>query len=365
MGKTGNLPCSIAEVVDLLGIAVVRRTKTQWQCRCPFCDDRSAHMNVLLSDNVFRCNRCGKGGGVLHLYAEYCNVDRSSAYQELTRIFQGGEVPERKERSQPPETGELTVASVEVRDNTYSNLLSMLSLCPSHQESLKARGLSSEEIAWLGYRTTPAMRVNKIIAGLLERGCILEGVPGFYCDRESDCWNLDIRGSGIMLPDRNERGQIEAIQVRLDKPYHGKFYNLTSTDQYYGTKSHCCAHFIGVNGNDSDESVCLTEGIMKADIAYCLSRSSGYPHGFVGLTGVSNKSQLAAAFTALSSLGKRRILVMYDADYRTNDAVRQLREYAICSGREYGFEMVPVSWDPCCKGIDDLLLERMKRCSSV
>ena len=31
MGKTGNLPCSIAEVVDLLGIAVVRRTKTQWQ----------------------------------------------------------------------------------------------------------------------------------------------------------------------------------------------------------------------------------------------------------------------------------------------------------------------------------------------
>ena len=158
MGKTGNLPCSIAEVVDLLGIAVVRRTKTQWQCRCPFCDDRSAHLNVLLSDNVFRCNRCGKGGGVLHLYAEYCNVDRSSAYQELTRIFQGGEVPERKERSQPPETGELTVASVEVRDNTYSNLLSMLSLCPSHQESLKARGLSSEEIAWLGYRTTPAMR---------------------------------------------------------------------------------------------------------------------------------------------------------------------------------------------------------------
>ena len=115
MGKTGNLPCSIEEVVDLLGIAVVRRTKTQWQCRCPFCDDRSAHMNVLLSDDVFRCNRCGKGGGVLHLYAEYCNVDRSSAYQELTRIFRGGEAPERKARSQPAATGELTVAPVEVR----------------------------------------------------------------------------------------------------------------------------------------------------------------------------------------------------------------------------------------------------------
>ena len=75
MGKTNNLPCSIEQVIDLLGIAVVRKTKTQWHCRCPFCADRKAHMNVLLSDDVFRCNHCGRGGGVLHLYAEYCNID--------------------------------------------------------------------------------------------------------------------------------------------------------------------------------------------------------------------------------------------------------------------------------------------------
>ena len=40
-----------------------------------------------------------------------------------------------------------------------------------------------------------------------------------------------------MLPDRNLLGQIEAIQVRLDKVYNQKFYNLTSVDQYYGTQS--------------------------------------------------------------------------------------------------------------------------------
>ncbi len=60
---------------------------------------------------------------------------------------------------------------------TYSNLLSMLSLCPSHEDSLKARGLSSEEITWLGYRTTPAMRVNKIVAGLWNAAASLRAYP--------------------------------------------------------------------------------------------------------------------------------------------------------------------------------------------
>ena len=359
MGNTVALPCGIDQVVELLGIEVIRRTKTQWQCRCPFCNDHKAHMNVLLSDDVFRCNRCGKGGGVLHLYADYCSVDRSTAYQELCSIFQGTPA-QRPKQQKPMEAGGPPIASAEARDNTYSNLLSMLSLCPTHRESLLARGLQQDEIEWLGYRTTPAARISKIVAGLLDRGCVLEGVPGFYCDRENGCWTLDIRGSGIMLPDRNEHGQIEAVQVRLDNPHHGKFYNLTSTDQYYGTKSRCCAHFVGVCDNDTDETVCLTEGVMKADIAFCLSRRLGYPHGFVGLTGVSNKTQLESALISLKNLGKRRILVMYDADYRTNDAVRQSREFAFSIGAEYGFEMVPVSWDPEYKGVDDLLHAKIK-----
>lgn len=62
MDYTGNLPCDIADVVELLGIRVVRNTGTQLHCKCPFCDDRKAHLNINLGKNVFRCNRCGKGG---------------------------------------------------------------------------------------------------------------------------------------------------------------------------------------------------------------------------------------------------------------------------------------------------------------
>ncbi len=363
MGNTtSNLPCDIEQVVDLLAIEVVRATSTQLHCRCPFCADRKAHMNVKLSDNVFRCNRCGKGGGVLHLYAEYCDVSLNTAYEELCKIFRDGDskaLPRR--RHQQIDTADMPIASADVRDNTYSNLMSLLSLCPSHRDSLMDRGLTQEQIEWLGYRTTPVMGTSKIVAELIERGCTLEGVPGFYCDRESGKWVLDIRGSGIMLPDRNVDGQIEAIQVRVDKVYHHKFYNLTSAEKYYGTQSRCCAHFVGVREKADDDTICLTEGVMKADIAFFLSHAMNYPHGFVGLTGVSNKSQLAAALTTLYDMGKRRVLVMYDSDYRTNDAVRQLRDYAIEAGAEHGFEMIPISWDPKYKGIDDLLLSKTSR----
>ncbi|MBS6311586.1 MAG: hypothetical protein KH842_10255 [Firmicutes bacterium] len=103
MGRIPDLPCDIEQVVDLLGIEVIRDTGTQLHCRCPFCADRKAHMNVKIRDNVFRCNRCGKGGGILHLYAEYCDVNLHTAYEELCKIFgpDGGE-PVRKCKRKPP-----------------------------------------------------------------------------------------------------------------------------------------------------------------------------------------------------------------------------------------------------------------------
>lgn len=300
MGRKPDLPCDIEQVVDLLGIEVIRDTGTQLHCRCPFCADRKAHMNVKIRDNVFRCNRCGKGGGILHLYAEFCEVTLHTAYEELCKMFgpDSNEKPrEYKRRRKIIETAELPIASAEVRDNTYSNLLSLLTLCPTHQASLKERGLTRDEIDWLGYRTTPTTRLRRIVTELLERGCVLDGVPGFYCQKDTGQWTLDIRGSGIMLPDRNLNGQIEAIQVRLDKVYNQKFYNLTSIDQYYGTQSKCCPHYVGVH--EGDEVVCLTEGVMKADIPTILRLA---PHMKVVLSALPECQAIPSSSVRLKSL---------------------------------------------------------------
>lgn len=365
MGDLRKLPCDIEQVVHLLGIQVVRDTGTQLHCRCPFCADRKAHLNVKLKDNVFRCNRCGKGGGVLHLYAAYCDVPLSTAYEELCRIFIADTEVQQPARMGSPAAGrqiaptELPLADVSVRDNTYSNLLSVLSLCPSHRELLLARGLSNEQIEWLGYRTTPATRTKRIVTELLERGCCLEGVPGFCCDKETGLWKIDLRGSGIMLPNRNSQGQIEAVQIRRDKVTGGKYYNFTSSESYYGAQSRCCPHCVGIT--PGDDTVCLTEGILKADVAYFLGRATRCAYGFVGVTGVSQKNQYLRAFSELRQLGVKRIMVMIDADYREKKEVKKWRDFVVQEGAINGFDMVPVSWNPKYKGIDDLYLHMKSR----
>lgn len=355
MGMEKNLPCSIADVVELIGIKVVRNTGSQLHCRCPFCDDRSAHLNVKLSDNVFRCNRCGKGGGVLHLYAYMHDVSLNTAYDELCRIYlDGAKKPIPSKPTEPKVIQmESALADSAVRNNTYCNLMSMLSLGASHRESLLARGLSNENINRLGYRTTPAVRGPKIVTELLERGCVLEGVPGFYRDLETNRWKLDIRGSGIMIPDRNAVGEIEAIQIRLDHVKKSKYNNLTSVDQYYGTPAACCPHFVGISENTNE--VYLTEGVMKSDIAFCLAQELKHDMAFVGLTGVGNVNQCLRAFRELSLLGVGKIRIAFDMDDLTNENVRKAKERVILAGLDFGYDITPLRWSAAYKGIDDLL----------
>ena len=114
MGFRDELPCSIRDVVDLLSIQVIRDTGTQLHCRCPFCDDRKAHLNVKLDKNVFRCNRCGEGGGVLHLYAAATNISMAAAYEELCRVFQSGEDIRRRKLNDTPRNQRIVTPEAEL-----------------------------------------------------------------------------------------------------------------------------------------------------------------------------------------------------------------------------------------------------------
>ena len=364
MGEVYNdLPCTIEDVVGLIGIQVIRNTNTQMHCRCPFCNDRKAHLNVRKDKNVFRCNRCGKGGGVLHLYAFVHEVTLNTAYEELCRIYQGGEMNRavrevKRKKCLVIASPELPIATSETRNNTYSNLLSLLSLSATHRESLLRRGLSGKDIDALGYRTTPAVRAKKIVTEQLERGCDLKGVSGFYCDKETGRWMMDVQGSGIMLPIRSCAGEIESIQVRLDKVYDSKFYTFTSVDKYCGATAIGCPHFVGVK--EGMESVYLTEGVMTSDIAHCISEYLGQPRGFVGLTGVTKYSHFERVLHELQALGVKRINLAYDMDALENANVREAKERIISMGIDAGFDMIPLSWNATYKGVDDLFVSMLQ-----
>lgn len=357
MATRENIPFSIEEVARVMGLQVKRTVRDQLYCKCPFCDDRSGHLNINLSKDVFRCPRCGTQGGILDLYAKYHQITKNTAYSELCDLIGcAGQPtsPTRPTRHIVVETEEVPLASAEVRNNTYSNLMAMLSLGSLHKESLLKRGMNCKQVEWAGYRTTPAVRSQKIVTALLECGCSLEGVPGFYIDKTTGRWELDIRGSGIMLPDRNIHGEIEAIQIRLDKTVHSKFNNLTSAGKYFGATSACCPHYVGYcSGMDT---VYVTEGVMKSDIAYCLSRQLGKARAFVGLTGVANTNQYMRALTELSDEGVRRIILAFDSDAEYNPHVAHALRNAEQLGIEHGFDVYPLCWDPHFKGIDDLML---------
>ena len=89
----------------------------------------------------------------------------------------------------------------------------------------------------------------------------------------------------------------------------------------------------------------------------------GTPRGFVGLTGVANKSQLRRALGELKEFGVERIYLAFDMDFKTKMNVKEARECAIeeCIGA--GFDVVPLTWDCDIKGIDDLLLSFKSRSS--
>lgn len=128
--------------------------------------------------------------------------------------------------------------------------------------------------------------------------------------------------------------------------------NHPTLSKYYGTQSKCCPHYVGVHVGD--EVVCLTEGVMKSDLAYSFAQGSPYECGFVGLTGIPSYSQYERALEELDSIGVKRINVMVDSDYQVKEEVRKARDRYIEMGAAAGFEMAPITWTQKQKGVDDL-----------
>lgn len=149
------------------------------------------------------------------------------------------------------------------------------------------------------------------------------------------------------------------VEQKAEWEKNFKFNNLTSVDKYCGTSALCCPHFVGIT-TDTD-TVYLTEGVMKADIAHHLSRELGCPRAFVGLTGVGNINQFTRALEELSRMNIKKIKVAFDMDAAVNENVRMAKARVLETGCDAGFEMTPISWDLKWKGIDDLLLAMKQR----
>ncbi len=356
-----DFPFTILDVAEVMHLRMRRPHSCGAYYDCPVCGDNRGKMSINTQINTFRCNYCKTSGGMLKLYALTYGVSTVVAYREICEALQNGEfAPPSDTRPSAPVGQEVAVqanlADVRTIDQTFSLMLDLLTLNPSHREHLRnVRGLSDEQIDTLCYRSTPPFyKCRQIVKCLIEMGCTLEGVPGFY--RKNGEWTVRFSTmvAGILIPVRGIDGLIRGMQIRLDQPIKDgddpdasgtKYIWLSSAGKDMGVSSGSPVHFVG---DPFARAVFITEGFLKADIAHYLMNRS-----FIAIAGVNNTAQLELMFTLLKENGTEIIVEAADMDKFRNVYVDKGVSDIYRIAAKCGLEFRRLTWNPNYKGIDD------------
>lgn len=371
--NASDFPFGIMDVVELLPIRKRRPGANSFYVDCPFCGDGRGKMNVNYVKNTWRCNYCGESGGMLSLYARMNHISNSDAYREICDALSMGETSwgyesnTKDAASSDGKTGtgrreempQSSRASAQEIHQTYSLMLEMLSLVPKHLKHLMSekRGLTEEQIQERNYKSTPPFFLcRSLTERLLNQGCTVQGVPGFYLD-EKGRWtiNFSSKTAGILIPCVGIDGLIKGLQILLDVPLKdkndppekkgAKYIWLSSSSKNMGVTSGSPVHFVG---NPFARTIYVTEGLLKADIAhYQMNRS------FAAVAGANNLAELDTLFGILAQNGTEQIVEAHDMDKFSNEAIYKgkLKIYQIAV--KHGMKCLSLTWNPNYKGIDD------------
>lgn len=364
------------DVVDtalLCGLDIKQSTidNDEVQSRCPYCGDYKYRMYLSRNPEnaTFWCHNCGTGGNAVTLYADFNpghrRLSTKEAFLELMSEPQvhTGESPyefSSRQRVDP-------IRPLHERSRIYLELLSQLGLETKHRQNLRNRGLSDEIISGNMYRSIPtAWRDQQRVVEYLSSRYDLSGIPGFYTKDMK--WRMTCcRYSGILIPVCAQDNQIQGLQIRLDEPpkiitnpdgskteKKGDRFRWFSTGGKYYENGTGISSYIHVVGDTNCDTLHITEGPMKADVASFLSDGEL----FIGLTGVQNVRYLA---DVVAQLHPKRIVECIDMDVRSNPHVQraQSKIRSICMPLCDDYR--PFTWPVEQKGIDDwLLFEKLK-----
>ena len=139
----------------------------------------------------------------------------------------------------------------------------------------------------------------------------MQGVPGFYQDGGGH-WTMAFcqKTAGILIPAiglmaccRDSKSNwIIPLKNKDDPPEKpgAKYIWFSSSSKKNGTGSGSPVHLVG---NPSARVVYVIEGLLKADISYCLTGRT-----FAAIAGANNTSPLDAMFALLAQSGTEEII---------------------------------------------------------
>ena len=264
---------------------------------------------------------------MLDLYAKLYGLSKAEANRQIREALNLGQyrddykIPEKKPEPEIPENSD-RASDAEI-NHTYSMLLSYLTLSEKHREDLLARGLTDEQIEMQRYRSVPLFGLKSLTRKLQEKGCMVEGVPGFYQDQDGK-WTIHFsaKNSGFLIPVLSMEGLIQGFQIRLDHVTDSRKYIWFSSVNYqYGVSSGSPVHVIG---NLDAKEVYVTEGALKGTIAHYLSGAT-----FLCMPGVNQQRNLRPILESLSKRNLQLVYETYDMDKKM--PVVCDRQYSKCS----------------------------------
>lgn len=238
---------TIAEVADLLSIRRLRDSyQDEFPVECPFCGDLRGKCSFCIRKNgelknVYHCYHCGAAGNMLTLYAELSGIYGRNRYKEAYReikqelSFSGTD----KRQQSTTRNGFVSIVSkkkrislteeeLDYRDHVYKEMLTFLKLKETHRRNLLLRGLTLNEVRQMeerGFLSTDDENSVTIARKLLKKGFRLEGVPGFFINRDGD-WEAAFyrKNNGYLCPVRDGKERIIGFQIRLDVPLKERKY---------------------------------------------------------------------------------------------------------------------------------------------
>ena len=350
-----DFPFDIYDVADQVGLTLKRPHIKSADYNCPFCDG-IGKLNLNIEKNAYRCNKCSVYGGMLDLFCRCTNVsDRKTAYKCLTEKSNYAFAVQNREQRQSKVNAikEVPKADIERLDFCYRAMLDELELDTSHKWNLLDRGLSEKEIQINLYKSVPVDTYNRLVPKLLNRGCDLIGVPGFFADLNGEIKvNIHNHMSGFFVPVFNEKRQIQGMQIRRDTLDKRKYMWLSSAEKMQGCSSNSPVQVSGDIFNS--RAIYVTEGALKCHIAHFLSEKT-----FVAIAGVSQQKELETLFQRLQQKSQCKIIVdALDMDDDKNEHVRRGHINLAWLADKYGFIPKRIIWDRQYKGIDDYLLSK-------
>lgn len=350
---------SLFTALTSLNVELVKSSRYSATGICPCCGRKTLSFDF--KKNRFNCVACSEvHGNTYDAWAIYRGL-KSDPSEKLTKegylnvrndidayfSYTPADIKTKKFKEKEFELKELPIANIEERHKTYSSFLKMLTLSEDHKKSLISRGFNESEIEKNEYKSYPAFGIKELCQNLLDKGCILEGVPGFYKNKDGDWIVRSFSVPAFFIPIRDIDGRIQAMQLRMDfgKPKYLFFSSGSTEDGTHGSSPKAFSHF---RGSLNSKSVVLTEGPLKGDLINKFKGSS-----IVAIPGVTSTNELMKLLSKLKNL--KKIFIAFDMDYRENENVKRALIKLDRILEDAGYSRVKLEWNDAYKGLDDYL----------